>query len=176
MAGSVNIRAELNYLRLAPRKVRLVANAIRGKRVAEAERVLAFLARRSAGPLLKLLRSAVANARHNFQITDTDSLRIAELRVDQGPTLKRFQPRARGRAAPIRKRTSHVRLVLEAAAAVPPTPARGERIRVVPGEEAAPVGGGAPKSGREREAFRVRPLRPGRPADIVRRMFRRKAI
>ncbi len=107
----MEIKAQLNYLRIAPRKVRLIANVIKGMKVSSAELELEHLVKRSSLPLLKLLKSAVANARHNFQL-DADNLYIKDISVDEGPTLKRSMPRAFGRAAPIRKRASHVSLVL----------------------------------------------------------------
>src|SRR3989338_8241261 len=97
----MKITAELNRLRIAPRKVRLVADAIRGKRVLEAERILRFAVRRPAHPLLKLLRSAMANARANFRIAATDPLFISEIRVDSGPTMKRIRAGAQRRVFPI---------------------------------------------------------------------------
>ncbi len=102
--------AKLNYLRIAPRKVRSVADLIRGLSVNEAQAQLLAVRRRSAKPLLKLLRSAVADAK-NKQI-NADHLFISEIRVDQGPMLKRYLPRARGSASPIEKKMSHVTLVL----------------------------------------------------------------
>jgi large subunit ribosomal protein L22 len=102
--------AKLNYLRIAPRKVRSVADLIRGLSVNNAEAQLLMVRRRSAQPLLKLLRSAVANAK-NKQL-DADHLFIAEIRVDNGPMLKRMLPRARGSASPIQKKMSQVTLVL----------------------------------------------------------------
>ena len=109
----MQIKAELNHLHIAPRKVRLVAGLIRGLDLARAELELNNLPKRSAIPLLKLLKSAEANARHNFQLQDPKDLVIKTLTVNQGSMLKRFRPRAFGRAAMIRKKTSHVYLVLE---------------------------------------------------------------
>ena len=103
--------AKLNYLHIAPRKVRLVANALRGLSVNEAEAQLLFRPQRSSEPLLKLLRSAVANAK-NSQKLNADKLVIEAIQVNQGPMLKRFMPRAMGRATPIHKKMSHVILVL----------------------------------------------------------------
>jgi len=102
--------AKLSYLRIAPRKVRSVADLVRGMSVNEAEAQLLMVRRRPAKPLLKLLRSAIANAK-NKQI-NADHLFISEIRVDQGPMLKRILPRARGSASPIQKKMSHVTLVL----------------------------------------------------------------
>ena|SRR3989344_7133067 len=105
------VTAKLNYLHIAPRKVRLVANALRGLSVNEAEAQLLFRPQRSSEPLLKLLRSAVANAK-NSQKLNADKLVIEAIQVNQGPMLKRFMPRAMGRATPIHKKMSHVILVL----------------------------------------------------------------
>jgi large subunit ribosomal protein L22 len=98
--------AELNNYRQSPRKVRLVANAVRGKKVAEALTILDFMAKRSALPLKKLIASAHANAGKG------ESLVVKSLTVDQGPTLKRRMPRSRGMANPIKKRTSRVKVVV----------------------------------------------------------------
>jgi large subunit ribosomal protein L22 len=107
------IKAHLRYLRISPRKVRLCAEVMRGKSVKDAGLQLRALHKGGAEPLHKLLRSAVANAKHNFNITDTEALVVKSVRVDKGPTLKRSMPRARGSAAPIRKRMSHISLVLD---------------------------------------------------------------
>lgn len=96
---------------MSPRKVRLVADLVRGKEVATAATILGFVRRKSARPVLKLLRSAVANAEHNAKL-DRNMLFIKRITVDCGPTIKRFMPRAHGRAAPIRKRTSHITIIL----------------------------------------------------------------
>lgn len=101
----------LRYLRIAPRKVRSVADLIRGLSVNDAEAQLLVGRRRAAQPLLKLLRAAVTSARHNKR-ANPDSLYVESVRVDQGPMLKRSLPRARGMATPIQKKMSHVILVL----------------------------------------------------------------
>ena len=103
--------AKLRYLKMTPRKVRLVASVIRGMGASEAEAELVMQTRRAAGAILKLLRSAVANARE--MKLDVDKLFVQTIRVDQGPMLKRFLPRARGSASPIEKKMSHVSIVLE---------------------------------------------------------------
>jgi large subunit ribosomal protein L22 len=103
-------KAKLNNYRQSPRKVRLVASAVRGKTIAQALDVLSFVPNRAAEPLLKLLASAKANAQaKNIPV---DNLTIKELRVDEGPTLYRRRPRSRGMANPIRKRTSHVTVIV----------------------------------------------------------------
>ena len=110
----VQVTAKLNNLRIAPRKVRLVARAVQGLSVNEAEAQLLFRAKRSSKPLLELLRSAAANAKNNYKLNPTN-LVVKNIRVDQGPTLKRFLPRAMGRATPLQKKTSHISLILEEA-------------------------------------------------------------
>jgi len=105
------VKAQLKYLRIAPRKVRLVADMLRKKGLGEAEKNLKFAPKRAAQPLAKLLASAKANARNNFNM-EIDNLYVKEIRVDQGPVLKRYMPRAYGRASMIRKKSSHVTLVL----------------------------------------------------------------
>ncbi|HMO79024.1 MAG TPA: 50S ribosomal protein L22 [Candidatus Paceibacterota bacterium] len=106
------IKAELKNYRQSPRKVRFVADAIRGKKIKEAKDILSVITKRSALPLKKLLDSAIANAKHNFNI-DSENLYIKELRVDSGITMHRMMPRARGSAFAIKKRSSHVLLVLD---------------------------------------------------------------
>ncbi len=108
----MSVEAKLRYSRISPRKVRLVANLIRGERVDDAEKILRFTVKKPITPLLKLLRSAVANAEHNYSLKKED-LYISEIRVDGGPIIKRFRPRARGSASPIQKKTSHILIVLK---------------------------------------------------------------
>src|SRR3954451_2485864 len=107
----VLVRAQAKYVRTSARKARLVCDHIRGKDVVEARAILAFTPRAAAKPWLKLLESAVANAEHNHELLG-DDLRIAAVHADEGPTLKRFRPRAMGRATRIRKRTSHLSITL----------------------------------------------------------------
>ncbi|RMF84176.1 MAG: 50S ribosomal protein L22 [Nitrospinota bacterium] len=105
-------KAIAKYIRTSPRKARMVADLIRGRQVGEALNILAFTNKKAARLIEKLVRSALANAEQNEAIDDLDALVISEITVDPGPTLKRYMPRARGRATPIRKRTSHIRVVL----------------------------------------------------------------
>jgi large subunit ribosomal protein L22 len=107
----VLVRAQAKYVRTSARKARLVCDHIRGKDVAEARAILAFTPRAAAKAWIKLLESAVANAEHNHELVGED-LRIAAVHADEGPTLKRFRPRAMGRATRIRKRTSHLTITL----------------------------------------------------------------
>lgn len=104
--------AKLTMLRSTPQKTRLVADLIRGKDVSIAEDILRFTNRRAAQPMLKLLQSAKANAVNNHDMFE-DSLFVKTIKVDEGPTLKRMLPRARGRADLMRKRTCHITITLE---------------------------------------------------------------
>lgn len=174
----MEIKAQLNYLRIAPRKVRLVASLLTGKGVKGAELQLLYLSKRVSTPLLKLLRSSVANAKHNFDIAK-GSLRIKSIIVNQGAPLKRYRPRAFGRSSPIRKETSHITLVLE-------TTAKVESAKTASGKK----GKGEPairevrlEDLKEVAEKKTRTLEGGKevkskikPVDFVRRMFRRKAI
>ncbi|HDZ90836.1 MAG: 50S ribosomal protein L22 [Deltaproteobacteria bacterium] len=108
----MEIRAKARFVRISPQKIRLIMGQVRGKRVEEALNMLSFAPQRGAGILKKLLDSAVANAQQNADI-DVDSLYISRIYADEGPTLKRWRPRAQGRATRIRKRTSHLTVVLD---------------------------------------------------------------
>ncbi len=107
----MSVEAKLRYSRISPRKVRLVADLVRGLQVDEAEKVLQFTIKRSAMPILKVLKSAVANAEHNYNLKKIN-LYISEITVDGGPIIKRYRPRARGVAFPIQKKTSHITIKL----------------------------------------------------------------
>ena len=107
----MKVRAHAKHIRQSPYKVRRVLDLVRGLPVEEARHVLAFTDRRAADPVTKVLNSAVANAEHNFAL-DSDELIVAEAFADEGPTLKRWRPRARGRATRIRKRTCHITIVV----------------------------------------------------------------
>jgi ribosomal protein L22 len=107
----VLVRAQAKYVRTSARKARLVCDHIRGKDVTEARAILAYTPRAAAKPWLKLLESAIANAEHNHELVG-DDLKIAAVHADEGPTLKRYRPRAMGRATRIRKRTSHLTITL----------------------------------------------------------------
>ena len=105
------VRARARYVRVAPRKARLVADQVRGLPVPEARTLLQFSVRGAAADIEKLLASASANAEANHDLV-ADDLRIAEITVDEGPTLKRWRARARGRATRIDRKTCHVKVVL----------------------------------------------------------------
>ncbi len=104
-------RATAKFIRVSPRKARLVADLVRGKSVQEARAILAFATRDAAVPVRKVLESAAANADHNHGMR-SDELVLAHVTVDPGPTIKRFRPRAQGRATPILKRTCHITIGL----------------------------------------------------------------
>lgn len=107
----VMVRATARYVRVAPRKVRLVADQVRGKHIDEARSLLQFSPRSAADDIAKVIESAAANAEANHDLIG-DEMIVHEIRVDEGPTLKRFRPRAMGRATPIHKRTSHITVAL----------------------------------------------------------------
>jgi large subunit ribosomal protein L22 len=106
-------RATARYVRMTPMKVRRVVDLIRGMEASEALSVLQFVPQAASEPVAKVLASAVANAEHNHQL-DRESLIVSVAYVDEGPTLKRFRPRAQGRAYRIRKRTCHITIAVEA--------------------------------------------------------------
>lgn len=108
----MQISAHARYIRQSPRKIRLVINAIRGKRVSDAITQLNFINKAASLPVLKLLQSAMANASHNFKVSP-ETLFVKTITADGGPVLERWRARAFGRAATIRKRTSHISIVLE---------------------------------------------------------------
>lgn len=104
-------KAVAKTVRIAPRKARLVVDLIRGKQVGEAVAILKHTPKAASPIVEKLLKSAVANAEHNYDM-DINNLLVSEVYVDEGPTMKRFRPRAQGRASQINKRTSHITIVV----------------------------------------------------------------
>jgi large subunit ribosomal protein L22 len=111
------MKAKARFVRIAPRKARLVADEVRGKSYPEAVSILEFTNKRAAKVISDVIDSAAANAEHNDDL-DPDELFVREIRVDEGPTIKRYRPRAMGRATMIRKRTSHITVELGAPAGV----------------------------------------------------------
>ncbi|OGZ97556.1 MAG: 50S ribosomal protein L22 [Candidatus Sungbacteria bacterium RIFCSPLOWO2_02_FULL_54_10] len=169
----MEMKATLRHLGIAPRKVRLMAAVVKGMTVARAERELMSRTKRSAPILLKLLRSAIANARHNFHI-ENQNLKVKDLRIDAGPVTARFRARAFGRAAPIRRRTSHVSLILETVGDVA-APARGVRKAAPVAREAtADDVRGSSLSGRGSGAQKRQPKKKS--SGFMPRIFQRKAI
>ena len=168
----MKVISKLRHLRISPRKVRLVVDLIRKKKAEEAQKILDFTIKKGSGPLIKLLKTALADAKNNFQL-ETTNLYISKITVDQGPTNKRWRPRSRGMANPINKRTSHITLVLEE---IEP----GKKLREVKKEviekrdQSLPD---RPKS--ERPKFEHGPesetIKP-KTAKELKRIFRRKSI
>jgi ribosomal protein L22 len=110
-AVPIVVRASSRYVRVAPRKARLVADQVRGLHIDQARALLEFSPRGAARNIQKLVESAAANAENNHELV-ADEMRIAEIKVDEGPTIKRFRPRAQGRATRINKRTCHIAVAL----------------------------------------------------------------
>jgi large subunit ribosomal protein L22 len=108
---AIVVRASSRYVRIAPRKARLIADQVRGLHIEKARALLQFSPRGAAHDIGKLIESAASNAENNHDLV-ADEMRVAEITVDEGPTLKRFRPRALGRATPIHKRTSHIAVAL----------------------------------------------------------------
>jgi ribosomal protein L22 len=105
------VKAKARYVRIAPRKARLIADQVRGMHIEKARALLQFSPRGAAHDIHKLINSAAANAENNHDLIG-DEMRVASITVDEGPTLRRFRPRAMGRATPINKRTSHIAVAL----------------------------------------------------------------
>lgn len=108
----MEVKASLKYARVGAQKARLVADMVRGKDVNEAVKTLTFMNKKTAGLVKKLIESAVANA-EDKKVMDVDTLYVKSIWVDQGPVMKRFRPRAQGRAFGVRKKMSHINVVLE---------------------------------------------------------------
>lgn len=108
----MEVKAKLKYARVGAQRARVVANLVRGKDVNEAIRMLSYTNKKASFMIKKLIESAVANAEQK-QVIDIDNLYVKTISVDKGPDLKRFMPRAQGRATPIRKKQSHINLVLD---------------------------------------------------------------
>lgn len=108
----MEVKASARNIRISPTKVRIVINLLRGKGVNEALTLLQFIPKRASMPIAKVIKSAAANAEHNFNL-NKDNLVISEAFVDQGPTMKRFHPRQRGQAFPILKRSSHITVLVK---------------------------------------------------------------
>ncbi len=164
------VTAKLRYLRIAPRKVRLVADLIRGKRIGEAQNILNFKVKKAALPLLKLLRSATANAKNNFQL-DESNLYIAKILVDEGPKYKRWRARARGRADEIQKKTSHVTVVLDEIVKKPKKVKKVKKIKKAPPKPPEKV----PKVEKPKLKPEIEIKRPKIERGL-KRIFRRKAF
>ncbi|PIU16201.1 50S ribosomal protein L22 [bacterium (Candidatus Gribaldobacteria) CG08_land_8_20_14_0_20_39_15] len=106
------VKAQLNHLHISPRKVRLLADLIRNQQVTQAKTFLNFCVKKGSLPVKKLLDSAIANAKNNFELKEED-LFIKEIKVNEGPKMKRWRARSKGRAMPIQKKTSHIAITLD---------------------------------------------------------------
>jgi len=150
-----DVKAAAKWLRITPRKARLVVEHIRGRTVPEARTMLAFSDRAAAREIDKLLRSAVSNAEANHNLIG-DDLVVKTAYVDEGPTIKRWRPRARGRAARIRKRMCHITITLGPASAATvtraPEPPAEEKPKRAPRRKAAPKKDAEPKAEAETKA------------------------
>ena len=163
--------AKLNYLHIAPRKVRLIASILKKLPVQEAEAQLLLRPQRAAKPLLKLLRGAVANAKNNQKL-NPDQLFIKDIRVDQGPMLKRSLPRAMGRATPLEKKMSHVTIILEENpqalkprfTITPPSKKEKKKKKKMRKTEAKP------------KTTELKAVKPKEKVGFLKRLFRRKAV
>ena len=161
----------MNNLRIAPRKVRLVANLIKKSLVTSAQAQLKFQSKKAALPILKLLKSAVSSAANNFNLS-SENLYIANIFVDEGQKLKRFRPRAFGRAGAIHKKTSHITLILEEKI-MPGIKKSKKKISkvITPKAELPKEIAMTPKREAPKEIKPARKL-----GDFTRKIFRRKAI
>ena len=158
VADERRARATARYVRMTPMKVRRVVDLIRGMEAREALSVLQFAPQAASEPVAKVLASAVANAEHNQQL-DPESLIVTVAYVDEGPTLKRFRPRAQGRAFRINKRTSHITIEVESV--VTATPARPARKGAPPPAKAGPAKAGPARTPATKAVARQRPAEAG---------------
>lgn len=168
------VAAKARYVRVAPRKMRAVADIVRGMKATDALNQLRFIGKSASRPIEKLLRSAVANAEHNFSL-QKESLKVKKLSVDGGPVLKRYQPRAYGRAVPVRHRTSHITVVLEGRLA--PKPKKEKTLP--PKSEVKPsISSEKPKmEDKKQPEFEVQKnVGKEQKRSFVRRFFRRKSV
>jgi large subunit ribosomal protein L22 len=160
---------QLNYLHMAPRKVRLITDTLKNLTVNEAEAQLLLRPHRAAQAILKLLHSAKANAKQNQKI-DPQTMIISKITVNQGPMLKRFLPRAQGRATPIQKKMSHITLVLEESAA-----AAKPRFQIIPPKKEKKVKPAKSKIAKPK-ITEVKKEKPKEKVGFFRRLFRRKSV
>ncbi len=181
MASKIsNITVTLRYLRIPSRKVRFVADLVKGLPVMEAEARLMVTPRRPKEPVVKLLRSAIANAENNHHI-EKQNLFIKEIRVDGGPMFKRWITRARGGVDPIQKKTSHVTLTLGVsekpmgkAFTIVKKEKKAKALKEAATEEKQPKANGEPALKEMKEMSEKKPTKE--PGDGLRKIFRRKAI
>ena len=170
----MEVKVHLRYLRTAPRKVRQVADLIRGKKAEEAGTLLNFARKKAAQPLLKLLKSALANAKNNLQL-DPVNLFISEIKVDEGPKYKRWRARARGQAYEIQKKTSHIVLILKE---IESRSKKVKRTRKTKTEEVEKMEKVEKAAKTEKPKFRPEKevVKPTTQKEGIKRIFRRKSF
>ena len=173
----MDITVKLNHLRISPRKVRQAVNLVRGKKAQEAQTLLKFSAVKPAKAVLKLLDSAVAAAKNNFQI-EPENLYISEIFANEGPKLKRFRPVSRGSAHPLWKRNSHVELTLSE---ITPTArkeksAEPEEQKQEKPEAAAAETSKEAKTKKEKPKFGKKDTRKQAQKGVLNKIFRRKSM
>ena len=176
----MEVKAKISYLRIAPRKVRLVVDLIRGKNVERAEDILNFTTKKASLPIIKLLKQALANAKNNFQL-DPANLYISKIFVDEGPKFKRWRARARGQAYEIQKKTSHITIIL---GELKKTAKKAKKTVKKPSLAKAAEGEGEkkveePRKEEKIERPKTRPISDTRKSGVVKgikRIFRRKAF
>jgi len=185
----MEIKAQLNYLRIAPRKVRSVVDLMRGKEIKEAEHQLKFLPRIGSMAILKLLKSAISNAKNNFNL-EKENLYIKNIRVNEGVPYRRQMPMSRGRAYPIMKRTSCVILILDVKEGVKIPATTRQDVSTFGGKQAGPpksesFGGETKKEIKEEvnKPFKSRnkklvkaTTQKAKSPNWVKKMFRRKSM
>jgi len=174
----MEVSAKLRYLRLAPRKVRLIADLIRGKSAEEAQTILDFSTRRATLPLLKLLKSAMANAKNSLELEESN-LYISKITVDEGPKLKRWRARSRGQAFEIQKKTSHITLVLSEIKEKSKKTKKTKPKKVKSEKPEKPEELKKTEEARQKEKPKFRPKREFQKTGIkqvAKKMFRRKAF
>lgn len=172
----MEITAKLRYLRIAPRKVRLVVDLIRGKTIEEAQNILNFTVKKATTPLLKLLKTAAANAKNNFQLEESN-LFIKKIIVDEGPKLKRWRARARGMAYEIQKKTSHITLILDEIKKTPKKPKKSKKVERIEKIISEPMEGVEKKLKVEKPKFKpaIEAAKP-KIEEGKRRLFQRKVF
>ena len=163
------VKAQLNGLRIAPRKVRAITNLLKGKDVVYALNQMEFFMKRPVLPLMKLLNSAIANAENNFSMVKSN-LYIKEFLVDEGIKLKRFRPKAQGRAGEIQKKTSKVRLVLDERVAGLKRQTTEKKTKEAPKVEKTEI------KKQEHEIQTEIGKKSDTSGNIVKRLFRRKQV
>lgn len=172
--------ATLNYLRISPRKTRVVADVVRGMNAQEAVAQLSFNRRRASEPIRTLIASAIANAEHNHGL-DPETLTVASITVNDGPTFKRFRPKGMGRAGLIERKTSHISVVLEGERAAGGAPQK-KKGKPAKAEEKPSTAPGEISEGeadeRDERSLRQTQKKMGKQKEdsFVKKIFRRKSI